>query len=93
MARVQVSMPRSLGAGPSRPVVLGLDARTVLEAVTALAHDRPDLGPRLLAPDGSLRRSVAVYLHGTDIRELDDGPATPLAEGDTIEIVPALAGG
>ena len=42
--------------------------------------------------DGSLHRFVNIYLNDEDIRYLEQLD-TPLKEGDTISILPALAGG
>ena len=41
---------------------------------------------------GELRRFVNVYVKGEDIRFLD-GLATPVADGDEVTILPAVAGG
>jgi sulfur-carrier protein len=42
--------------------------------------------------DGGLRRFVNVYLGGEDIRFLE-GLETPVADGDELTILPAVAGG
>ncbi|AXE26535.1 MULTISPECIES: MoaD/ThiS family protein [Streptomyces] len=41
---------------------------------------------------GKLRRFVNVYLNDEDVRFLD-GIATPLKDGDSVTILPAVAGG
>ncbi len=46
----------------------------------------------LLVTDGELHRFVNIYLNDEDIRFLDKLD-TPLKEGDTLSILPALAGG
>ena len=46
----------------------------------------------LYAQHGELRRFVNVYVKGEDIRFLD-GLATPVADGDELTILPAVAGG
>ena len=46
----------------------------------------------LLVTDGQLHRYVNIYLNDEDIRFLDKLD-TPLKEGDTLSILPALAGG
>ena len=45
-----------------------------------------------IADDGGLRRFVNVYIGGEDIRFLD-GLETPVADGDEVTILPAVAGG
>jgi sulfur-carrier protein len=47
---------------------------------------------RLISDDGSLARFVNVYLNDEDVRFLG-GAETPLADGDAITILPAVAGG
>jgi molybdopterin converting factor small subunit len=45
-----------------------------------------------IVQDGGLRRFVNVYLNDEDVRFLD-GIATKLADGDSVTILPAVAGG
>jgi MoaD family protein len=47
---------------------------------------------RLVAEDGVLNRFVNVYLNDEDVRFLG-GIETPLADGDVVTILPAVAGG
>jgi sulfur-carrier protein len=81
---------------PLRPHAGGLDrveaaGSTVGEIVTQLVTTYPALRERLF--DGvELRRFVNVYVNDEDIRYLDD-LATPVAPGDEVSIIPAVAGG
>ena len=52
----------------------------------------PDLRKQLFNDEGKLRSFVNVYLNDEDIRYLKKD-ATPVAEGDTLSIVPSIAGG
>ena len=61
----------------------------VLKALDA-AH--PGFGERLFDDQGELRRFVNVFVADEDIRFLD-GVNTPIADGTTVSIVPAVAGG
>jgi sulfur-carrier protein len=45
-----------------------------------------------LVQDGELRRFVNVYLNDEDVRFLD-GVSTKLSDGDSVTILPAVAGG
>ncbi|MDA8264510.1 MAG: MoaD/ThiS family protein [Actinomycetota bacterium] len=65
---------------------------TVGEVIVALDTAHPGLAERLLDTDGSLRRFVNIFVADEDVRFLD-GLATSVAEGQTISIVPAVAGG
>jgi molybdopterin synthase sulfur carrier subunit len=67
----------------------GEDVGAVLRA---LADQHPDLQGQLFAADGSLNRYVNVYLNDEDVRVLG-GLDTRVAEGDTLNILPAMAGG
>lgn len=80
---------RSLTGGQSVVQVDGSDVGSVLKALEA-AH--PGFGERLFDEAGSLRRFVNVFLADEDVRFLS-GLGTPVAPGDTVSIVPAVAGG
>ena len=61
----------------------------MLRALTA-AH--PDTEAQLFGADGDLNRYVNVYLNDEDVRVLD-GLDTAVSDGDTVVILPAMAGG
>ena len=68
------------------------DGATVGEVLEGLYSQHGELRERIAGDDGGLRRFVNVYLRGEDIRFLD-GLATPVADGDEVTILPAVAGG
>ena len=68
------------------------EGRTVGEVIEHLLGEHPVLREQLLTPDGGLNRFVNVYLNGQDVRYLGE-LATPVAERDTIIVLPAMAGG
>jgi sulfur-carrier protein len=70
-----------------------LEARgeTIRAVIEDLAERYPPLGAQLLA-DGELASYVNVYLDGEDIKTLD-GLETPVYDGETIILLPAMAGG
>src|SRR5712692_3319507 len=65
---------------------------TVGEALTALTTQHQDLRRNIYNDEGKLRSFVNVYLNDEDIRYLSK-EATPVKDGDTISIVPSIAGG
>lgn len=65
---------------------------TVGEVLNALAGEHPELKGQLFADDGGLNRFLNVYLNQEDVRVLD-GLQTPVADGDTLQLLPAMAGG
>ena len=69
-----------------------VEAANVGDALKALDAAHPGLADRLFDDSGQLRRFVNVFLADEDVRFLE-GLATPVAEGQTLSIVPAVAGG
>jgi molybdopterin/thiamine biosynthesis adenylyltransferase/rhodanese-related sulfurtransferase/molybdopterin converting factor small subunit len=65
---------------------------TIGEALRDLASRYADLRPHLFTDEGRLRSFVNVYLNDEDIRYLQR-EATTLKPGDTVSIVPSVAGG
>jgi molybdopterin synthase sulfur carrier subunit len=80
---------RTLTAGASEVAV---DGQTVGEVLDALESGHPGFKSRLLDDDGNLRRFVNVFVADDDVRFLD-GLGTKVSEGDTVAIIPAVAGG
>jgi sulfur-carrier protein len=80
-----------------RPAVGGekelmADGSSVGEILHAVADSHPETESQLFAPDGGLNRYVNVYLNDEDVRVLD-GLDTAVGDGDTLVILPAMAGG
>jgi molybdopterin converting factor small subunit len=68
------------------------DVSTVGGAVSRLVEQYPRLQSRLVASDGRLFSYIGVFLNSHDIRHLQQ-EATPVQTGDTITLIPAMAGG
>ena len=68
------------------------DGQNVGEVLRALAEQHPQTESQLFSGEGSLNRYVNVYLNDEDVRVLD-GLETPVQPGDTLVILPAMAGG
>jgi len=80
-----------------RPSVSGMsevevDGATVGEILSGLAGQHPDTRGQLFADDGELNRFVNVYVNDEDVR-VQQGLDTGVAAGDTVVILPAMAGG
>jgi molybdopterin synthase sulfur carrier subunit len=80
---------RELSGGASEVSTGAGTVQSVLEALNA-AH--PGFGERIFDESGELRRFVNVFVAEEDIRFLD-GVNTPVPDGATVSIVPAVAGG
>ncbi len=66
-------------------------AKNVLELVNALEKDYPGMKERL-SDGGKIRRFINIYVNEEDIRFMDK-EETVLKDGDSVSIVPAIAGG
>ena len=80
---------RPHAAGRSAVAVPG---DTVGEVLRALIDSYPAMAGQVLTEDGTLHRFVNVYVNDDDVRYLE-GLDTKVAEGDTVSILPAVAGG
>ncbi len=80
---------RPLAGGSSEVAV---DGDTVGEVLTALDDTHPGFRDRLLDDDGNLRKFVNVFVADDDVRFLD-GLDTKVPDGETVAIIPAVAGG
>jgi len=89
---VTIAIPtplRQFAAGQSE---IQVEARTAGEALDQLTAKHGELRRHLFNDQNTLRNFVNVYVNDEDIRHTD-GPNTPVKEGDTILIVPSIAGG
>ena len=89
---VQVRIPPMLRDATGGARTVEGTGSTVRALLADLDRRHPGFGSRLLSEDGELRRFVNIYVNDEDIRyiaQLD----SPVSEGDTISILPAVAGG
>jgi len=89
---IKIMIPTPLRAYAGKKDAVELQASTVGEALTALTAQYADLRKHLYAEDGRLRSFVNVYVNDEDVRYLQKDK-TQLNDGDTISIVPSIAGG
>ena len=89
---VTVKLPTQLRDAAGGATSVAVEGGTVGEALDGLYASHGELRSRIADDNGELRRFVNVYLKGEDIRFLD-GLATPVADGDEVTILPAVAGG
>ena len=80
---------RPLTGGESEVAVEGDTVGAVLGALDA-AH--PGFRDKIFDDEGKLRRFVNVFVADDDVRFLD-GLDTPVPDGETLSIIPAVAGG
>ncbi len=89
---VKVIIPTPLRQYAGKQESVEVQAKTVAEALTALTGTFGELKKHLFSDDGRLRSFVNVYVNDEDIRYLQKDQ-TQVREGDTISIVPSIAGG
>ncbi len=87
-----VRIPPVLRAQTGGQSELEAAGSTVGEVLRALTATYPDTQSQLFGADGDLNRYVNVYLNDEDVRVLD-GLETGVSDGDTVVILPAMAGG
>jgi molybdopterin converting factor small subunit len=89
---VKVMIPTPLRPYAGKRASAEFNARTVGEALSHLTTQYADLRKHLFTDDGRLRSFVNVYVNDEDIRYLAK-ENTATKDGDTISIIPSIAGG
>ncbi len=89
---VDVKIPTVLRAQVDGQVSIQAEGSTVGEVFDGLIERYPGVKGNLIGEDGGLHKFVNVYVNDDDIRFLDK-LETKVADGDTISILPAVAGG
>jgi molybdopterin converting factor small subunit len=90
MAKIHIPTPLRQYAGKQADVEV--KAGSIADALSGLVSQHPDLRRHLYTEEGKLRAFVNVYLNDEDVRYLQK-EATAVKDGDTISIVPSIAGG
>ena len=90
MVSVRIPTPlRKLSADRDE---LEIEASSVSALIEELEKECPGMKDRLCDESGNVRRVINLYVNNEDIRFLD-GADTGLKDGDTVSIIPAIAGG
>jgi molybdopterin converting factor small subunit len=90
MATIRIPPVLRPSVGGERQV--SADGSTVREVLVGLSTAHEELKTQLYGADGELNRFVNVYLNDEDVRVLQ-GLDTAVGESDTLQILPAMAGG
>jgi len=88
----KIHIPTPLRQYVGKQATVEVSAATVAEAMDALVAKHPDVRRHLYTDEGKLRAFVNLYVNDEDIRYLQK-EATAVSEGDSISIVPSIAGG
>ena len=89
---VTVRIPTTLRPLSGGASTVEVEPGALVDVIKALDAAHPGLGDRLLDDDGNLRRFVNVFVDDDDVRYLD-GLATEVPDGQSVSIIPAVAGG
>jgi len=89
---ISILVPAALRAYTERQAEIEVTGSTVGETVADLATKHPDIRKHIYKDDESLRDFINVFIGDTNIKEIE-GLKTPVKDGDTVMLVPAIAGG
>ena len=89
---IRLKIPTVLRRATHAESVVEVDGATVREVLAAAIQLHPDLGARLFDEEGQLRPFINVFVDEEDIR-FERGLDTPVAPGQMVSLLPAVAGG
>ena len=89
---VKVRIPTPLRKHTGERAEVTAEGATIKEVLEDLDRQFPGFRKALYEEDGTLKRFINVYLNDEDIR-YTGGEITPVMAGNTVSIVPAIAGG
>lgn len=89
---VEVRIPTMLRSHTGGAATVEVKGSTVGEIFEELVAGHPGLAGQIVTDEGTLHKFVNVYLNDDDIRYLDKLD-TKVGDGDTVSILPAVAGG
>jgi molybdopterin synthase sulfur carrier subunit len=87
-----IKIPPVLRGSTGGEKEVSAEGASVGDVLRSLVEQHPDTKTQLFGEDGSLNRYVNVYLNDEDVRVLE-GLDTEVKPIDTLEILPAMAGG
>ena len=89
---IKILIPTPLRPFTDKLDTVDVSGATVGELLQNMTTMHPGLKQHLYAADGKLRSFVNVYVNDDDIRYLQKHE-TPVKDGDTLSIIPSVAGG
>lgn len=89
---VNVKIPTPLRSMTGGRAEVPVDAQTVGEALEKLSREFSGFGDRVLDDNGEVRRFINVFVNQDNIRDRQN-LGTEVVAGDTISILPSIAGG
>jgi molybdopterin converting factor small subunit len=89
---VEIRLPTVLRPQAGGQSMVKVEGSTIGEVLGNLVEANPGMKGQVLTDDGGLHRFVNIYLNDDDVRYLEQLD-TKVSPGDTISILPAVAGG
>jgi adenylyltransferase/sulfurtransferase len=89
---VEVRIPSPLNSLTGGKGVIQSRGSTVGEVIQATISAYPQLREKLCDKEGNVRRFINIFLNDKDIRSMENLD-TPVDEGDSLSVIPAIAGG
>ena len=89
---VRVKLPAILRKHTRGEALVDADGATLRELLTDLEGKYPGITRNIVAEGGGLHRFINIYVNDEDVRYLSS-LETAVREGDTVSILPAVAGG
>ncbi|HXF74246.1 MAG TPA: ubiquitin-like small modifier protein 1 [Actinomycetota bacterium] len=89
---VRVKLPTILRKHAGGEAQVEAEGTTLREVLKDLESRYPGITRNVLTDDGGLHRFINVYLNDEDVRYLGS-LETAVRDGDTVSILPAVAGG
>lgn len=89
---ITVRIPTVLRAATGGQAVIEGTGTSIGEILGAIAAQHPGVQLQLFNADGSLHKFLNVYVNDDDVRYLG-GLDAPVADGDEVTLLPAVAGG
>jgi molybdopterin synthase sulfur carrier subunit len=89
---VTVRIPTTLRPLSGGASTVQVEGSTLAEVLSALNSAHPGFADRLFDQEGKLHKFVNIFVADDDVRYLD-GLNTKVPSGETVSIIPAVAGG
>jgi molybdopterin synthase sulfur carrier subunit len=89
---VEVRLPTVLRSHAGGQAKVTAKGTTIGEVLADLVSSYPAMAGQVLTEHGALHRFVNVYVNDDDVRYLEQLD-TKVSDGDTVSILPAVAGG
>jgi molybdopterin synthase sulfur carrier subunit len=89
---VTIRIPTTLRPLSGGAAIVEVEAGVLADVIAAVDAAHPGLQDRIVDDEGNLRRFVNVFVDDDDVRYLD-GLKTDVPDGQTVSIIPAVAGG